>query len=52
MMQLVSFVFHISLDAEDPLAVLLMIDFFAIKSDQHDFLLRLYNEWEVIFLKF
>jgi len=36
----------LGLDAEDPLALLLMIDFFALKSDQYDFLLRLYNEWE------
>ncbi|XP_077993658.1 ribosome quality control complex subunit TCF25-like [Glandiceps talaboti] len=37
----------LSLDADhDPLCVLLMIDFYAIRSKQYEFLIRLYNEWE------
>ncbi|XP_068722284.1 ribosome quality control complex subunit TCF25-like isoform X2 [Montipora capricornis] len=30
---------------EDPLAVLLMIDFYALRSEQFDFLVRLFEEW-------
>ena len=33
---------------EDPLAVLLMIDFYALRSEQFDFLVRLFEEWGVI----
>ena len=37
-----------SLDPDsDPLGVLLMIDHFALRSDQHQFLIRLFDEWEV-----
>ena len=32
---------------EDPLCVLLMIDFYALHSGEYDFLIRLYEEWEV-----
>ncbi|EDO46412.1 predicted protein, partial [Nematostella vectensis] len=39
--------FLLSLDPDsDPLCALLMIDFFALTSDQYSFLLRLYEEWE------
>lgn len=35
------------LDPEgDPLSVLLMIDFYALRSEQYDYLLSLYEEWE------
>ncbi|XP_070537301.1 ribosome quality control complex subunit TCF25-like [Ptychodera flava] len=30
----------------DPLCVILMIDFYALRSQQYQFLIRLYNEWE------
>ncbi|XP_072013188.1 ribosome quality control complex subunit TCF25-like [Amphiura filiformis] len=30
----------------DPLGTLLMIDYYALKSEQYNFLIRLYNEWE------
>lgn len=37
----------LSLDPEgDPLCVLLMIDFFALRSEQYQFLIRLFQEWE------
>lgn len=37
-----------SLDPEgDPLCVLLMIDFYALKSQQFTFLVRMFEEWEV-----
>ena len=37
-----------SFDPEgDPLGVLLMIDFFALRSEQYHFLIRLFQEWEV-----
>jgi hypothetical protein len=32
---------------EDPLCVLLMMDFYALHSGEYDFLIRLYDEWEV-----
>ena len=32
---------------DDPLCVLLMIDFYAIKSQEFNFLIRMYHEWEV-----
>ena len=32
---------------EDPLGVLLMIDFYALQSEQFSFLIRLFEEWEV-----
>ena len=32
---------------EDPLGVLLMIDFYALQSEQFSFLTRLFEEWEV-----
>lgn len=39
--------FLLSLDPDaDPLCALLMLDFYALRSGQHDFLLRLFNEWE------
>ncbi|XP_065065286.1 ribosome quality control complex subunit TCF25-like [Rhopilema esculentum] len=39
--------FILGLDPEDPLAVLLLIDFYALKSEQYDYLIQLFNEWEV-----
>lgn len=37
----------LSLDPEnDPLAIILLIDFYALRSKQHDFLIQLYKEWE------
>ena len=37
-----------SLDpVNDPMCVLLMIDFYALRSEEFEFLIRLYNEWEV-----
>ena len=40
--------FSFSLDPEeDPLGVLLMIDFYALRSEQFSFLIRLFEEWEV-----
>ena len=37
------------LDPEgDPLSVLLMIDFYALRSEQYEYLLNLYEEWEPI----
>ena len=36
---------------EDPLGILLMIDFYALKSEQFAFLIRLYDEWEVSSIK-
>ena len=44
---LIFIVFHLRLDSDDPLAILLMIDYFALKSDQHDYLIQIFNEWEV-----
>ena len=42
------FNFPCSLDPdEDPLGVLLMIDFYALQSEQFSFLIRLFEEWEV-----
>ena len=41
------FLFFFRLDPEDPLAVLLLIDFYALKSEQYDYLIQLFNEWEV-----
>ena len=32
---------------EDPLCVILMIDFYALHSGEYDFLIRLFDEWEV-----
>ena len=32
---------------EDPLGVLLMVDFYALQSEQFSFLIRLFEEWEV-----
>ena len=41
-------IFVFSLDPDgDPLCSLLMIDYYAIRSEQYDFLVRLYQEWEV-----
>lgn len=31
---------------EDPLCILLMIDFYALHSGEYDFLIRIYDEWE------
>lgn len=42
-----SFQFLLRLDPEDPLAILLMVDFFALKAEQYDYILQLFNEWEV-----
>ncbi|KAL4234568.1 Transcription factor 25 [Mactra antiquata] len=37
----------LSLDPDnDPLCALLMIDFYAIRSEEYDFIVRMYNEWE------
>ncbi|XP_045193322.2 transcription factor 25-like [Mercenaria mercenaria] len=37
----------LSLDPDnDPLVALLLIDFYAIRSGEYEFLVRLYNEWE------
>lgn len=37
----------LSLDPDtDPLCSLLLIDFYAVRSGEYDFLVRLYNEWE------
>ncbi|XP_031570361.1 transcription factor 25-like isoform X2 [Actinia tenebrosa] len=37
----------LSLDPEnDPLCTLLMIDFYAVTSDQYSYLVRMYDEWE------
>lgn len=37
----------LSLDPEnDPLAIILLIDFYALRSKQYDFLIQLYQEWE------
>lgn len=37
----------LSLDPDnDPLAIILLIDFYALRSKQHDFLIQLYKEWE------
>lgn len=37
----------LSLDPQnDPLAIILLIDFYALRSKQHDFLIQLYKEWE------
>lgn len=37
----------LSLDPEnDPLAIILLIDFYAIRSKQYDFLVELYKEWD------
>ena len=44
--------FYPRLDPEDPLAILLLIDFFALKSDQNDYLIQIFNEWEVTFFLF
>ncbi|XP_035222319.1 transcription factor 25-like [Stegodyphus dumicola] len=35
----------LSLDPEDPLGVILMIDYYAIRSSQYEFLIKLYQEW-------
>ena len=32
---------------EDPLCVLLMIDFYALHSEEYEFIIRIYDEWEV-----
>uniref|UniRef100_A0A8D8V820 Transcription factor 25 n=1 Tax=Cacopsylla melanoneura TaxID=428564 RepID=A0A8D8V820_9HEMI len=37
----------LSLDPEtDPLAVILLIDFYALRAQEYDWLIRFYNEWE------
>jgi len=37
----------INLDpVSDPLGVILIVDFFALRSNQHNWLIRVYNEWE------
>lgn len=47
---MVCFVMPHSLDPDaDPLGVLLMIDYYALKSEQYHFLRRLYDEWEVMY---
>lgn len=39
----------LSLDPEgDPLAILLAIDYYALLSEQYDFLIKMYSEWEPI----
>ena len=32
---------------EDPLCVLLMIDYYALKAEQYDYLIRMYDELEI-----
>ena len=45
------FILFYSLDPDgDPLCALLMLDYYAIRSEQYEFLVRLFNEWEVRFL--
>ena len=31
---------------EDPLCMLLLLDFYALRSEQYDFLVRMYTDWE------
>jgi len=31
---------------EDPLCMLLLLDFYALRSEQYDFFVRMYVEWE------
>jgi len=39
--------FCCSLDPdEDPLCILLLIDFYALRSEQYDFVVCMYTEWE------
>ncbi|XP_054712042.1 transcription factor 25-like [Uloborus diversus] len=40
--------FLLSLDPEeDPLCAILMIDYYALRSQQHDYLIRLFQEWDM-----
>ena len=42
------FLFNFRLDPTgDPLGVLLMIDYYALKSEQHEYVIRMFAEWEV-----
>lgn len=42
------FDFWLSLDPDDdPMCVLLMIDFYALRAEQYAFLIRMFDEWEV-----
>ena len=44
----VSLVGACSLDpAGDPVCVLLMLDYYALRSDQYQYLLTLFEQWEV-----
>lgn len=36
----------LTLDPSDPLAVILIIDYYALRSKQYEFLVQLYNEWD------
>jgi len=39
--------FYFSLDPDvDPLCIILMIDFYALRSEQYSYLIRMYSEWE------
>lgn len=43
-----NFGFYHSLDPDnDPMCVLLMIDFYALRCEEYTFLIRLFKEWEV-----
>ena len=37
---------HTFTPLSDPLGVILIVDFFALRSNQHNWLIRVYNEWE------
>ena len=40
--------YHFSLDPDgDPMAVLLMIDFYALRAEEYLFLIRMFQDWEV-----
>ena len=42
-----AFFFFFSLDPDvDPLCIILMIDFYALRSEQYLYLIRMYSEWE------
>ena len=40
------FFHHTFTPLSDPLGVILIVDFFALRSNQHNWLIRVYNEWE------
>lgn len=44
----VKLMFLFSLDPDnDPMCVLLMIDFYALRASEYSFLIRMFQEWEV-----